>query len=79
MIIHVKFDDSTTTYFDWTKTDEKEIMKFIDPRAVPHFNVFNVKFGEIDKTLIEEHYMMSYFKCDKSSTGWCAMFVSKIR
>lgn len=76
MLVPVKFDDGNLTWFDWTKTNEDEINRLIDPRAVPHFDVFNVKYGEIDEASVKNYYV-TYFTCSKSSTGYCAMFTKK--
>lgn len=76
MLVPVKFDDGNLTWFDWTKTNEDEINRLIDPRAVPHFDVFNVEYGAINEKRVL-NYHVTYFECSKSLTGYCAIFIKK--
>lgn len=76
MLVPVKFDDGNLTWFNWSKTNEDEINRLIDPRAVPHFDVFNVEYGAINEKRVL-NYHVTYFECSKSLTGYCAMFTKK--
>lgn len=76
MLVPVKFDDGNLTWFDWSKTNEDEINRLIDPRAVPYFDVFNVEYGAINEKRVL-NYHVTYFECSKSLTGYCAMFTKK--
>lgn len=66
----VKIDDSDMIFLDWNAYTPEEI----DNMILSHFDVINVPFG-IDYKF-KNYFQPTYFKSNKSSTGWIAMFLN---
>lgn len=71
--IDPNFDDGETIFLDFSKVSIEELCN----TGLGKFDLFNIPF-ETPKAL-EEQYYVSFFDCYKSSTGVCAMVISKNR
>lgn len=63
-----RFDDGQTPWIDWEKTTEEELNTVV----FKQFDIFNVPFGGVDESKMPD-VSVTYFKCNKSKTGYCAI------
>ena len=76
MLKRVKFDDSGRIYFNYDDTSLEEL----DNCGLSYFDVYNMPYRSYDEFgYTPQNYYLSFFSCDKSSTGYVGMFIHKNR
>lgn len=65
------FDDGQNIFLDWNKLSEKEINEI----ELAYFDVINIPYDYYMDSISK--YYCTFFKSEKSSTGYIGMFVNK--
>ena len=66
------FDDGTTIFLDWNKIENPEDLNRL---VLSRFNITNVPYESL-YNVEKNNYHISFYKSDKSSTGYIAMFIN---
>lgn len=67
------FDDGTTIFLDWNKIENPEDLNKL---VLSGFDIANVPYESLYK-VEKNNYYISFFKSDKSTTGYIAMLINR--